>query len=420
MKSTRTPSPDQTLSVAMLVTNDMLNDPRVARHAETLADQGFKVTVICPLTQRTTTRETRDGYEILRVRSPTCDYLSELSHRIKSRAGNGAEQSGAPTRIERTFLLRMILAIVRICALQLKLLRAAQTTNAHVYCSNDFDTLLIGVLSARFDHKLVYDSHELWTDMLIGVPPFFKSVLRQVEKRLIKRANVVATVNEFIARELRSRYSLHRPVQVVYNYPNLPATKTQMRTPHTMKRVLYQGRYSPERGLENLVRSSEFLLPDVELAFRGYGEIEKELRALASGRPAVRLEQPGRMEHLVEAAQDADVGVVSYMPTNLCNYLASPNKLFEYIHAGLAIAASDMPFLRKVVLEDHIGLLFDPRDSRDIARVLNLVTRPDALEQFKKNIASAAKKYSWETQSPKLVRLYRELAEQFSAAWAPA
>jgi glycosyltransferase involved in cell wall biosynthesis len=308
----------------------------------------------------------------------------------------------------------MILAIVRICALQLKLLRAAQTTNAHVYCSNDFDTLLIGVLSARFDRKLVYDSHELWTDMLIGVPPFFKSVLRQVEKRLIKRANVVATVNEFIARELRSRYSLHRPVQVVYNYPNLPVTKTQMRTPHTMKRVLYQGRYSPERGLENLVRASEYLLPDIELVFRGYDEIEKNLRELASGRMNVRFEKPVEMHRLVQAAQTADVGVVSYMPTNLCNYLASPNKLFEYIRAGLAVAASDMPFLRKIVLRDDIGVLFDPRNPRSIADALNLVTRPATLERCRNNAASVACKYTWQSESEKLVQLYEDLVNQTS------
>jgi glycosyltransferase involved in cell wall biosynthesis len=390
----------------MLVTNDMLNDPRVARHAETLGNQGFSVTVVCPLTQRTKSREARNTYEIIRVRSGVFDHLAEVSNRrkrqIKSSQNNGP-----------AIVLRIILALIRISALQLKLLRSAQKIHADVYCSNDLDTLLIGVICAGFERKLVYDSHELWTDMLIGVPPFIKAVLRQIEKHLIRRADAVMTVNEYIAKELKSRYAFDRTVHVVYSYPILPVgKKIGPRRTDPVKKVLYQGRYSPERGLENLVRASEYLLPDVELVLRGYGEIEKDLRRLASSHENVHFETPVKMEDLVEAAQNADVGVVSYMPTNLCNYLASPNKLFEYIHAGLAIAASDMPFLRKIVQEDGIGILFDPRNPRNIAEALNTITRPAELERCKNNVALASGKYTWGSESGKLVHMYRELTNQ--------
>jgi len=390
----------------MLATNDMLNDPRVARHAATLSNQGFRVIVVCPLTYRTRAIELRDGYEIARVRSSVFDYLAELSTRKKNQIKFPKNTLFAPP-------LQTILALVRLSALQLRLLRYAQKIHADIYCSNDLDTLLIGVICAGFDRKLVYDSHELWTDMLIGIPPYGKAILRRIEKLLIRRADRVITVNEFIAKELKARYAIDRPVHVIYNYPNLLAEKrTKRRKTIAPKKVLYQGRYSPERGLENLVRASEYLLHDVELVFRGYGEIEAYLKTLASGRANVRFEKPAKMEDLVQAAQNADVGIVSYMPTNLCNYFASPNKLFEYIQAGLAIAASDMPFLRKIITRDRIGVLFDPQDPRNIAEALNAVTRPERLEAYRKNVALVAPRYTWASESQKLVRLYSELGAQ--------
>jgi glycosyltransferase involved in cell wall biosynthesis len=176
---------------------------------------------------------------------------------------------------------------------------------------------------------------------------------------------------------------------------------------------LYQGRYAPERGLENLVRAAHHLLPDIGLVFRGYGPIEGELRALASGTKNVRFVQPVPMEQLVDAARDADVGIVSYLSSNLNNYLASPNKLFEYIHAGLPVAASDIPFIRKVVCENDIGAVFDPKDPLSIAESLNRVTRPRELLRHRKRIIAAAKKYSWQVEEKKLLRTYARLRDQF-------
>jgi glycosyltransferase involved in cell wall biosynthesis len=99
------------------------------------------------------------------------------------------------------------------------------------------------------------------------------------------------------------------------------------------------------------VIAADYLLPDVRLVLRGFGIIERELKALSVGRANVRFENPVDTNKLVSAAGEADVGIIPYLPTNLNNYLASPNKLFEYIQAGLPIAASDSPVMRRVVLE---------------------------------------------------------------------
>lgn len=123
--------------------------------------------------------------------------------------------------------------------------------------------------------------------------------------------------------------------------------------------------------------------------------------------------RPVPMERMIDAARDADVGIVSYIPSNLNNYLASPNKLFEYIHAGLPVAASDIPFMKRVVCENKIGVVFDPRDPEDIARSLNKITRQPALGHCRKMIMAAAEKYSWQKEEKKLLRAYARLGEAF-------
>jgi len=402
------------LRVCMIVSNDMLNDPRVSRHAEALGVRGFKVTVVCPLSERTNRMEERTGYEIRRVRSELFDYVKTMvKRRNPSQTSPPKAQTASqppPRLIARkktlAWLKKVILTLVSILLLQLAMVREARRTRSHVYCANDLDTLPIALIAAGFDAKVVYDSHELWPDMLLGIPEFYRKILRSLEKISIKRTHAVMTVNELIADVLKSRYSIKCPVLVVYNTPATSGMNQPQRTNRDSKIVLYQGLFMPERGLENLVKSSQYLLPDVRIVLRGYGGLESELRRLASRRRNVRFDRPVAMQELVKAAQSAHVGVVSYLPTNLCNYLASPNKLFEYIQAGLPIAASDMPFMRKIILENDIGVLFDPRDPESIARALNKATRTVELSRYRRNLTQVAEKYNWENESRKLLSLY--------------
>jgi glycosyltransferase involved in cell wall biosynthesis len=241
------------------------------------------------------------------------------------------------------------------------------------------------------------------------VPESVKAIVRATEGLLIKHTDLVMTVNEFIAEVLASRYSLKRHPQVVYNCPraSLPIRHREERT--TSKIALYQGQFTRDRGLDNLVKATDYLLPDVRLLLRGSGIIERELKALSVGRTNVQFEKPVNASKLVSAASEADVGIIPYLPTNLNNYLASPNKLFEYIQAGLPIAASNTPFMRKVILENDIGMLFDSQDPRSIANAINSVTRKDLLRRQRANLVSAAKKYNWETESKKLLNTYESL-----------
>jgi glycosyltransferase involved in cell wall biosynthesis len=388
----------------------MVSDSRVSRHAETLGRNGFKVTVVCPLSRRSTVHEERSGYQIVRVRSALVEWLTRITEQKTTNADRleQTEYRFLARKKSVGWFIQAGIRVLMIVSTQVALMRAARRTLANVYCANDLDTLLITRLAAWFDRRLVYDSHELWPDMLIQVPPFVKTALMRIERFLIARVDAVMTVNEFIARVLTQRYSIKSPVQVIHNYP---LRSTHVRSPDEKRRsgrvtALYHGILSPERGLENLVNAAQQLLPDIVLVFRGSGALEEALKALARGRTNIRFERPVGMREVVKAAESADVGIVPFLATNLSNYYISPNKLFEYIQAGLPIAASNLPFLTKVVLTNDIGVVFDARDPKSIADAINQITRKDVLARQRKNVREAASVFCWEQESEKLLRLY--------------
>ena len=407
------------LRICMFVSNDMLNDPRVARHAETLGLNGANVTVLCPLTNRTRLREARNGFEIRRVPNAlsrfTKAFLDPRKQPSFERNSTGTSSSQPRVRLlarkrNLCWLRQVIFTLASMLTVQLTMMRDARRLNAHVYWANDLDTLHLAVFAAMFGRKVVYDSHELWPDMLLGVPEFVRTMLRSLEKWLVKRADFVITVNEFIAEVIESRYSLRAPVRVIYNTPKRTISRPLKQSRKRKYKVaLYQGLYMPERGLENLVEAAKHLHPDVRLVFRGYGILEGRLRSLSSAFSNVRFEEAVPMEKMIEAAASADLGVVAYVPSNLCNYLASPNKLFEYIQAGIPIASSDIPFMRLMVLRKGIGVVFDPHDPVDIANALNRATRETELSRYRRNLIPVAQEYCWENESKKLLDIYEAL-----------
>lgn len=142
--------------------------------------------------------------------------------------------------------------------------------------------------------------------------------------------------------------------------------------------------------------------------------MENELRALAQGlRVSDRIffVEPVAAREVVNAAIGADIGVMAYLP-DLLNYkYASPNKVFEYMMAGLAIAASDLPEIRGIIEETGSGVLFDPYDPKSIASAINkLISDEELLRSAQRNARRAAReKYNWEKESQKLLSLYETL-----------
>jgi glycosyltransferase involved in cell wall biosynthesis len=86
--------------------------------------------------------------------------------------------------------------------------------------------------------------------------------------------------------------------------------------------------------------------------------------------------------------------------------------LFEYMAAGLAVVGSDFPEIRRVIVDNGIGLLCDPESPADIARAVNEVLGDRGRRaEMSANARRAAERFSWERERPKLLELFDELVD---------
>lgn len=300
--------------------------------------------------------------------------------------------------------------------------RYARDRDIDVFHAHDLNTLPVAALAARRRKAhLVYDSHELYTEVST-LSRVERRVWQTVERALIGRADSIVTVCESIAGELEDRYRVARPL-ILLNCPTASAIQHERPTRNVLREraglldspepiVLYQGGFAVHRGLPELIDAAKHFTRGV-LVLMGWGNLEDELAAKIAadgleGRVVVI--GPATPAELPMFTAGADLGVIPYQAVGLNNYYTTPNKLFEYIASGIAVAGSRFPELRRVIDAYEIGVTFDPNDPQDIALAVNHVLEdPPSLHRMRANTARAARELTWENQVGKLVSLYGEL-----------
>jgi glycosyltransferase involved in cell wall biosynthesis len=89
------------------------------------------------------------------------------------------------------------------------------------------------------------------------------------------------------------------------------------------------------------------------------------------------------------------------------HYLCLPNKLFQYVQAGLPIVVSDLPEMSSIVRHYELGKLVPPGHVSATAAAINSMLRDSAkLRRYRENAHRAALELNWETEQMKLVAVY--------------
>jgi glycosyltransferase involved in cell wall biosynthesis len=393
----------------------MVYDSRVDRHAETLGMNGHEALVLCALSERTMSKEKKFHYFVIRKRS----FLHRLSEtRMRTRKKQEApdhviEISHKVSTLRLT--LRALFRLASAAAFDVVMIREAKRIDADLYICNDFYTLRVGAFMKLLGKRVIYDSHELFPDLFNDVAPYVQRMIQRIESILIRFADVVITVNEFIASKMSSRYGIPYPT-VVMNCPETPYQISSVPKNRTAtKTVLYSGTLWPERGIENIILACSHLRKGIRVVIRGEGPIEHELKELARGLDNCHFERPVPMNEVITKAAEADIGVIPYLPITLNNLYTSPNKLFEYLQAGLPVVGSDVPFIRKILIENDVGYVFNPYDPKDIARTMELITQENVLERMRDNVKRVRLKYSWDVESKKFLAAVLNLATGLKA-----
>jgi len=369
------------IRVAMVVYNDLVHDARVFKTASTVRDAGYDVHVIGMVAPETKPIGEWDGIRVSRL-----DVGAQRSLRVR--------------------YARFWRAVYRL------LLEDAPD----VIHPNDLDVLAPCWLAARkLRVPLIHDAHELWVELpsLVG-RWHIRAIWSLLAYVLIPRCDVVVTVSDGVAGELRRRYGID-PV-VVRNLPTRsgpvePAPlRNRLAIPEDAPIVIYQGGLLPGLGIERAVDAMDFL-PEAHLVIIGGGPLRNEIARhveQSASRDRVHLLAPVPFAELKPVTTACDIGLYLGSSAGLNLQFALPNKLFEYIAAYVPPVITDWPDQAAIVRHYDVGKVVPPDSTPEqIAGAVREVLANR--NHYVANCRKAAEELVWETDAVRLLDAYAKL-----------
>jgi glycosyltransferase involved in cell wall biosynthesis len=387
-------------NIIMLVVSDLRVDPRVEREARALASAGYTITVICP--------ELFEG--------------AGAQHNINWGPGVSikyAAPSGSNFMSEKPGYCADLLYLE---AVQMK---------PFAFHAHDLSTAYAALAAARVrGAHLIVDFHEWFSENVrwdtsrsawAPYPPDWKRELQKLEARCLSEASATITVCDSIADAMEAKLGGRRPL-VIRNIPEMGITpsreylplKQQLGLPESTFVLLYQGGTGPTRLIEPIIESlvdaagCVLVIRGPSLDLFGPDYLALARRIGVEGRVILAPAVPSR--DVVAAALGADAGI--YTVAALCrNFVyALPNKIFEYLAADLPVLVAHYPEASRLVVENDVGLIFDPYDPRSIADSINNLIRDQSLrERFSANARLALERMEAGREWQKVVSIYDSL-----------
>ena len=290
---------------------------------------------------------------------------------------------------------------------------AVRDRSAHaLVIANDWMTLPAALATQeRSSIPFHYDSHELAVAEHESDPRWrllFPPTIAKIERLGIARARSVSTVSHGIARDMQVRYGLAGAPVVIRNVPDSVPLAPRPVGAHI--NVLYHGLFKSDRGLLGLIDSvSEW--PDAfRLTLRGWAPqpaFEARLRdRVRRSNVSDRIDVVSGVppDAVIAVAHSADIGIFVPDLSSLQNRYALPNKLFEYIHAGLAVVVPAGTDMAQFVREHACGLVLDEAAPARLACAFRALNR-EQITSYKVAAHRAALQASWAVESERLGRL---------------
>ncbi|MCW4451699.1 glycosyltransferase family 4 protein [Kaistella sp. BT6-1-3] len=277
-----------------------------------------------------------------------------------------------------------------------------------ILLSNDLDTLLPNyMVSKKLNLPLVYDSHEIFTEMPSVNGRFTQNIWRSLESFIAPKLKFMMTASESYADWFHKTYGIERPV-VVQNFPLKSGNPQDYSIVNSPKVIIYQGVINPSRGLDKLIPEMH-KIENAELWIAGDGPKKKEFQELTKNLGLDdKVKFIGKIlpEKLREITQKADLGVSIEENNGLSYYFSMPNKISDYIQARIPVVVSDFPEMRKVA--DHFKAGEKIRDYNELAQKIQLVLN-NGKHSYKDALDHAASQLCWENEENRLLGLFGKI-----------
>ncbi len=295
-----------------------------------------------------------------------------------------------------------------------KAVNAALREKCDVYHFHDPELIPVGVMLAVLGKSVIYDVHEDLPNDIMDKPWIAPRLRRGVsacasvvERLSVKLFAGVVCATPFITERFKA---MHNNVENINNYPIIGELQSEPHATRSGNRAVYVGGISVLRGILPVVKSLHN--SNVKLDLLGTFSIphEREAACHTPGWENVCEHGFADRQRVAEFMADSIAGIVTFLPcSNHVN--AQPNKMFEYMSAGLPVICSSFPLWRDIVESHNCGICVDPDNPAEIAAALRrLCENPDLVREMGENGKKAVlTTFNWAAEASKLNAMYGEI-----------
>jgi glycosyltransferase involved in cell wall biosynthesis len=291
--------------------------------------------------------------------------------------------------------------------------RVARSVRADLYHFHEPELVPVGILLKLGGSRLVYDVHEDALSELESAP--HRGGGRRIGLRSFE-ALARRSCDAFVAATpaIAGAFPPGRTIELL-NYPLQEEFADASEGARGSTNIVYVGLITRIRGLREMVEAMHHVRdPQARLVLIGEFEtagLEQEARALPGWERVEFLGKLGRGE-VRERLAASRAGLLVFQPVP--NHTrALPNKLFEYMAAGLPVIASDFPYWHELLDPVGCATFADPLDPGRIAAAIDtlLADEEHARAMGRRGAAAVRERLNWQLEEPKLLELYRRLGQ---------
>jgi len=271
------------------------------------------------------------------------------------------------------------------------------------------------LLQKKKNCVLVYDAQELETEKA-GFNQAKRVIARIIERIYIYKSDAIITTSSSFCQWYKAKYQFDN-VHLLRNIPDEEQKqvvksrilRNKFSIPEDSILFIYHGLFSEGRGIDLLLNCFGQTNQRHSIVFMGYGPLSSLIESASKKSLNIHYHAAVPLPHLQEYLSGADVGIFPLGNVSLSYFFCLPNKLFEWLFAGLPVMVSDFPEMAKVVKETKNGWLIQP----NIECLRTIVNSLDyaKIDSMKPDVESIRKKYSWRTDAKCLSAVYQQKKE---------
>lgn len=405
--------------IVLITSGQPTTNPRLVKEADALTQAGYIVTVI---------------YQFWN------DWATEIdSETLPVKLWKAIRVGGSPKQNKLLYWLTKIqhkTAIVLVKQLGFKfniaekaigrctflLLKEALQQQADLYIAHNLAALPVAVLAAKKNNvKCGFDAEDFHRNETSDDPYNTDVRLKTyLEEKYIPRNNYLTASSLQITKLYQEVFPAERIVTLLNVFPIVKEVLSPIaRTTKTLKLFWFSQTIGLNRGLQDVLSALKFLEKEqIELHLLGFltnktsikfDRIVTDLEFKIN--PKIFFHNQINPDQLPIFAAQFDVGLALEPGFCVNNNAALSNKIFTYLQAGLAVAASDTTTQKQFIAANPaLGFCYEKGNGQQLATILKrFIAEPELLQKTKLAAYQAARNnLNWETESVKFLSLVEE------------